>query len=107
MALPVLTAEERRNALDKAAATRAAQSAAIEKIRAGEITIADVMADENSPLAKVFVRRLLLATPRIGAVATDEILDRLGVDNRRRLSGLGPKQREQLAEILAARLTPA
>lgn len=102
MPLPVMTPEQRAGALQKAAAARAAKSAALAKVRSGEVTITAVLADQDSPLQRARVRQVLLAVPRIGQVTADKLLADLGIDPKRRIAGLGPRQREALRERLAA-----
>ena len=102
MSLPEMTPEQRTEALRKAQESRARRSAALAKVRTGEVTIADVLASDDSPLLKARVRQVLLAVPRIGAATADKLLAELGIDPARRIGGLGPRQREALTERLAA-----
>jgi S13-like H2TH domain len=97
MALPELTAEQRAIALEKAAATRKARSEALAKLRKGSVTIADVLADLDSPLQKARVRQVLLAVPGVGAVTADKVMAEVQIDPKRRVAGLGARQREALA----------
>jgi len=102
MSLPEMTPEQRAAALEKAAESRAAKTAALAKVRSGEVTVADVLASEDSPLQRARVRSVLLAVPGIGTVKADKLLADLGIDPKRRIAGLGARQREALRERLAA-----
>lgn len=105
MSLPEMTPEQRADGLRKAAESRAARSAALARVRSGEVTIADVLDSDDSPLLAVPVRRVLLAVPRVGTARADKILAELGINKKRRIRGLGVQQRailRDLAERLAA-----
>lgn len=97
MSLPEMTPEQRAEALRKAAESRAELSAALGKVRSGQITISAALVDQDSPLQRARARRVLLAVPRIGAATADKILAELGIAANRRLAGLGARQREALA----------
>ena len=102
MALPVLTPEQRADALRKAVAARAARATALGAIRSGSVTLADILADTDSPLQKAKVRQVLRAIPRVGAVTADKMLAEIGIDPKRRIGGLGDRQRAALVERLTA-----
>lgn len=102
MALPALSAEQRAEALSKAAATRAARAAAIAKVRNGALTITDVLDDPESPLRRAFVRQVLLAVPGIGPARAAQIMTAAGIAPKRRVSGLGGKQAATLKAMARA-----
>lgn len=106
MPVPVMTAEEREQAFRKAAESRQATSEARAALKAGQITIADVL-DGNVPaLAKAKVRLVLADLPGIGKVRAAQLIAAAGVAPERRDSvrvrGLGPNQRAALRKALAA-----
>jgi transposase len=103
MTLPALTPEQRAEALQKAAATRAKRSAAIAEVRKGAVTIADVLDDQESPLRRAFVRQVLLAIPGIGAAKAAAIMAAARIPAKRRISGLGDNQ----VRLLKAQFEPA
>jgi hypothetical protein len=100
MALPVLTPEQRQASLAKAAEARVARSRALAAVKNGTVTFAAVLDDKDSPLQRAFVRQVLCALPGIGTVTADKILTDLGIDAKRRIAGLGARQREALTERL-------
>ncbi|HLK73847.1 MAG TPA: integration host factor, actinobacterial type [Streptosporangiaceae bacterium] len=106
MPLPPTNPEQRAAALEKAAESRRIRAAELARIRSGEITVADVLGSEDSPLLAVPVRRVLLAVPGIGPARADALLDAIGVSEqlrtKRRVKGLGEVQRRALAAKLAA-----
>lgn len=99
MALPVMTPAQRREALEKAHAARTAKAEALAAVRDGSVTLAAVLADENSPLKRARVRQVLLAVPGIGQVRADRIMADIGIDASRRIGGLGTRQRAFLAAV--------
>jgi transposase len=102
MPVPVMTPEQRADALAKALAARQERSAALAELTAGKVTIAAVLDDADSPLQQVKVRRVLTALPGIGPVTADKVIADLRIDPRRRVAGLGKNQRAALAERFAA-----
>ena len=102
MALPTLTPEQRDEALRKAAETRKARAEALAAMRKGTVTLADVLADLDSPLQRAKVSQVLRAIPGVGVVTADKVLTEVGIDGKRRVAGLGQRQRAALAERFAA-----
>ena len=101
MAPPVQTPEQRAEALRKAADARNARTKALNEVRSGNVTLAEVLADDESPLQRAFVRQLLLALPGVGKVSAAKAMDGIGIDERRRVRGLGERQRGELARLFA------
>ena len=102
MSLPTMTPEQREQALRAAAAARQERAAALGELRHGKVTLAAVLADQDSPLQRAKVRQVLRALPGVGDVTADKVLAEVGIDSRRRVAGLGRNQRAGLAERFAA-----
>ena len=60
----------------------------------------------DSPEARLLVRELLLSVPSLGPTRVDTIMQDLAIAERKRVGGLGLKQRERLAAYLAQRQGP-
>lgn len=105
MALPSLTAEQRAAALEKAAAARQARADVKARLKASDLTLADVLqsATSDEVLAKLRVVDLLQAMPGVGTVRAHEIMQRIGIAESRRLRGLGAKQVSALLAEFAER----
>jgi hypothetical protein len=101
MALPQRTPEERERDLAAAHAANQARKEALAQLRAGTITIGAVLDGKVEALAKMKVRSLLLALPRIGTVTADSIMTAAGVAENRRVSGLSDGQKVKLAHLIA------
>ena len=102
MSLRPLSASERADALNKAAAARAARAAAKERLKKGETSAADIIrsAGEDHALARMRVAELLEALPGIGKVRAAAIMEQLGIAASRRLRGLGVHQRRALVDLI-------
>lgn len=101
MALPELTAEQRKAALEKAAAARHARAEFREKIKNGEISLEEVL-DSDDPIAsRLKVSALIESLPGYGKAKAAKVMNELGISATRRVKGLGARQREQLIEALS------
>jgi signal recognition particle GTPase len=98
VALPQLTEEQRKAALEKAAAARRARAELKERLKRGGTTLIDVLkqADEDEVLGKMKVSALLEALPGVGKVRAQQTMERLEIAPSRRLRGLGDRQRKAL-----------
>ena len=105
MALPPLTAEQRRAALEKAAASRRERAEVKNRLKASVLSIKDVLAQGqvNEVIGKMRVVDLLQAMPGLGKVRATQLMERLGIAESRRVRGLGAKQVAALEKEFAAR----
>ena len=101
MALPQLTDEQRKAALEKAAAARHARAELREKIKQGEISLEEVLNSEDPIASRMKVSALIESLPGYGKAKAAKIMNELGISPTRRVKGLGARQREQLLEALA------
>lgn len=101
MALPNLTEEQRQAALKKAAEARQKRAEYRAKIKAGNMSFADVMAKSSDPvIARMKVSALLESLPGFGKAKAKKIMDELQISESRRVQGLGARQREELMKKL-------
>lgn len=101
MALPQLTDEQRKAALEKAAAARHARAELREKIKNGDVTLEEVL-DSDDPIAsRLKVSALIESLPGYGKAKAAKVMNELGISATRRVKGLGARQREQLIEQLS------
>jgi guanylate kinase len=99
--------------VDRAAASRAAIAArraraeVKRQVASRERAAADVAtvgwADAESPEAGMRVRELLLSVPSLGPTRVERVLSQLEISDKKRVGGLGPRQRERLYDYLVAR----
>jgi len=101
MALPNLSDEDRQAALKKAAEARQKRAELRAKIKAGDVSFAQVMAKSDDPIvARMKVSTLLESLPGYGKAKAAKIMDELQISESRRIQGLGARQREALMEKL-------
>jgi hypothetical protein len=97
-----LTPQERSDALRKAAAARTTRATAKERLKSGELTIAQVISagESDDAIARMRVAELLEALPGIGQVRAAAIMEQLGIAASRRVRGLGIHQRRALVDFI-------
>lgn len=97
---PVLTTEQRDDALLKARASRARRAEVKNKVRNGDLSIEDVfmLAKNDDAIAKMRVAELLESYTGVGKVRAISTLDKFGISRTRRLKGLGVHQRQALVK---------
>ena len=103
--LPIMTAEQRTAALEKAKWVRFQRAEVKKFLKQGTTTIPDVLreAATDDALAGMKVSALVEAMPGVGKTRRVQIMDRLGIAENRRVRGLGANQRVALeAEFAGA-----
>lgn len=100
MAVPHLTAQERKDALEKAAQARKARADLKHQVKYSKETISSVLerAQSDEAIAKMRVVELLESLPGIGQVRARAIMAECGIAPSRRLRGLGAQQRLKLVD---------
>ena len=97
---PQLTAEQRQQALLKAADSRKRRAEVKSKMKNGEISIDDILllAKNEDAIAKMRVKELLESLSGVGKVRAQSLMERLKISPSRRIQGLGRLQVKQLRE---------
>lgn len=100
MALPELTPEQRAEALAKAAAARRERAAVKNRLKGGEASLRDVIAQgkEQDVIGKMKVSALLESLPGVGRVRAQQVMEEIGISESRRVRGLGANQVAHLLE---------
>ncbi|MCD8200087.1 MAG: integration host factor [Coriobacteriaceae bacterium] len=102
MALPELTDEQRKAALEKAAESRRARAELREQLKSGKMSISQVLAKSDDPIvSRMKVSMLIESLPGYGKAKAAKIMEELQISSSRRVKGLGTRQREQLVERLS------
>lgn len=98
MALRQLSVEERAEARSKALAARQERAALKADFAAGQVSLAEVFsrADAEDAISRLRTVDLLQALPGVGEVRARAAMAGCGISPRRRLRGLGRRQREAL-----------
>jgi transposase len=94
VALPPLTPEQRKAALEKAAASRRERAEVKNRLKNAGASIHEVLAEgqRNDVIGKMRVIDLLQSMPGLGKVRAKQTMERLGIAESRRVRGLGTKQ---------------
>lgn len=92
--LPVMTDEQRRKNLEKAAAARKERKALLDLVREGSVTFGQASADPR--YWRIPVVRLLVAVPGVGKAKATQLMTEAGISPTRRVKGLGCRQREYI-----------
>jgi hypothetical protein len=99
MALPKLTPDEKRKALEKAQEMRSRRAAIREDLKAGKVSLKDILTNtEDEVVSKMRVAYLLQSLPQVGKVTSRKIMDEIGIHESRRVQGLGKRQIGALLE---------
>lgn len=103
MSLPTMTLEQRAAALAKAAEVRQARAELKNRLKTGTVTLADILVQgaDDDVIGKTKVAALLEALPGVGKARRIQIMERLGIDENRRVRGLGGNQRQALEREFA------
>ena len=97
---PVLTSEQRTQALAKAAEARRARAELKEKLKMGSLTLAELLARSGDDLHidKMKVLAVIESLPGVGKVKARRTMEEIGISDTRRVKGLGQQQRKALLE---------
>lgn len=100
MPLPVLTEEQRRAALAKAAEARKARAEIKQRLKAGTLNLQQMLQQqEDETIGKMKVSAVLEALPGVGKVRAKKIMEELEIAPTRRIRGLGDKQKAALLGV--------
>ena len=103
MALPPITPEQRAAALERAAQVRTERAEVKKLLKQGTTTLPAILARaDEDVIAKMKVLALLESMPGVGKVKAGQIMERLQIDAKRRVRGLGANQRQALEDEFAA-----
>lgn len=99
---PVLTAEQREQALVKAAEARRARAELKEKLKMGSLTLSELLAQSaNDHVGKMKVLAVIEALPGVGKVKARRTMEEIGIADTRRVRGLGEQQRKALLDAFS------
>jgi ATP-dependent Clp protease adapter protein ClpS len=103
--IPPLSEEQLRQAREAATAARRRRAEVKEQLRAGELTLSEVieLAESDDVVAHTKVVDVLKCLPRVGEKRAAEVMARFDIAGNRRLRGLGTHQIASLREEFAAR----
>jgi hypothetical protein len=97
---PQLDPAQRQAALEKAAAARRQRAELKEKLKAGSLSLGELIAqaERDDAVAKLKVVTVLESLPGVGKVKARRIMEDLEISENRRIRGLGTHQRKALLD---------
>jgi len=97
VSLPKLTPQERRQALEKAQRLRKERAEIRRQLKAGEITLSSLLAQEPDEITgRMRVDHILQSLPSVGKKIASKIMEEIGIADSKRLGGLSPRQQMEL-----------
>ncbi|MFB7867989.1 integration host factor, actinobacterial type [Streptomyces sp. NPDC056069] len=102
MTIPLLTQSERAAASRRAVALRRERASLLHDLEQGRASLEALLQRRDEVAGPIRVRRLLGALPGIGPVRSGKLMREAGISERRRINGIGPRQKERLLALLAA-----
>ena len=98
MAIPQLTPEQRKKALEKAQIARTQRAKVKAELKSGKTTIKKVLADcaKDDVIGRMKVLDLISALPGFGKAKAAKVMKECKIADSRRIKGLGDVQRENL-----------
>ena len=101
MTIPQLSPEERKAALEKAKAARIKRAEVREDLKAGKLTLKEVLDMKDDPVVgRMRVSTLIETMPGYGKAKAEKVMAELHIAESRRLRGLGERQEAALLERL-------
>lgn len=101
MVLPQLTDAEKRAALKKAQEMRSKRAQLRAKLKSGSVTLQEVLdSSDDEVIARMRVAYLIQSLPQVGKVTSKRIMEEIGINENRRVQGLGRRQISALLERL-------
>lgn len=101
---PPLTAEQRRQALEKAAIARRKRAELKEQLKSGRTTLGALLERTSDEIVgKMKVSNVLESLPGVGRVRARSLMEKLDISESRRMRGLGSKQKANLLAEFARR----
>lgn len=102
MAIPQLSPEERKAALEKAKAARIQRAQVRDDLKNGKLTLKAVLDMKNDPIVgRMRVSTLIETMPGYGKAKAEKVMTELHIAESRRLRGLGERQEVALLERLS------
>ncbi len=102
MSIPKLTAEQRAEALQKAQQMRTERMILRQELKTGRRSLAQLFERAGEEMVgKMRVKYLLESMPQVGKVTAAKLMEEIGIDESRRVQGLGNRQKADLLERFA------
>lgn len=101
MAVPKLSTDERAQALAKAQEMRTKRMELRKELKAGKVALDEVLKRDDEIVSRMKVKYLLESLPNVGKITAEAIMTEIGINESRRVQGLGKRQKAMLLEKLS------
>jgi len=102
MALPQLTIEQRQKNLERAAQIRQKRASIRAGLKGGELSLVEILNQADDPaIMRMKVSALIESLPGYGKARAEKLMEEVGISCKRRIQGLGTRQREDLIKALS------
>lgn len=100
--MPMLSNEQKMEGLKKAQEVRACRAKIRAGLKDGSVTVEGLLdKTDDEIIGKTRVKYVLESLPQVGKITAARIMEEIGIDEVRRLRGLGVRQREELLKRLS------
>lgn len=101
MSLPHLTQEEKLEALKKAQEMRSKRAELRMQLKQGNLSLQEILEKaDDEVIGRMRVTYLLQSLPQVGKVTSEKVMREIGINENRRVQGLGTRQRDELLKRL-------
>lgn len=101
MSLPHLSQEEKLEALKKAQEVRSKRAELRVQLKQGNLTLQEVLEQaDDEVIGRMRVTYLLQSLPQVGKVTSEKVMKEIGINENRRVQGLGTRQKDELLKRL-------
>ncbi|NMA61025.1 MAG: integration host factor [Firmicutes bacterium] len=101
MSLPHLSQEEKLEALKKAQEMRSKRAELRVQLKQGNLTLQEVLEQaDDEVIGRMRVTYLLQSLPQVGKVTSEKVMKEIGINENRRVQGLGTRQKDELLKRL-------
>lgn len=101
MSLPHLTQEEKLDALKKAQEMRSKRAELRVQLKQGNLSLQEILEKaDDEVIGRMRVTYLLQSLPQVGKVTSEKVMREIGINENRRVQGLGTRQKDELLKRL-------
>ena len=101
MSLPHRPQEEKLEALKKAQEMRSKRAELRVQLKQGNLTLQEVLEQaDDEVIGRMRVTYLLQSLPQVGKVTSEKVMKEIGINENRRVQGLGTRQKDELLKRL-------
>lgn len=99
--LPYLSEKDKMEALKKAQEMRSKRAELRSRLKKGTLTLQEVLnSEDNEVIQRMRVTYLLQSLPQVGKITSEKLMREIGINENRRVQGLGKRQKDELLQRL-------